>query len=162
LPLREKYPGFRWLSKDMLHITTAFLGETDEKALPVIIEAVRAASVFPKIIGESGKLLTLPKNRPPNVLAIQIEKGGTVIAALAADTIRSLEVSGIIADEKRRDFLPHITLARGLTGNFSVKDEPPIVLECVFKNLNVYESKLSGQGARYSLLASFPLTGANK
>ena len=158
LSLKERYPHFRWMPKENLHITLVFLGEIDEKNLPAVFEAVEKACGLKEIHAVSGEIFTLPKGRPPNVMALGFSKGGEEISLLAEKIEKNLESCGVLTG-KRKSFLPHITLARKKT-EMRLKEAHSIIVKGVFGKVNVYESTLYSQGARYTVLKSFQLETA--
>jgi 2'-5' RNA ligase len=157
-PLKEKYPHLRWVPGENLHITLVFLGETDKIALPMVFEAVRKASGHREIYAVSGKTFTLPRAKAPNVLALGFGEGGEAISALASAIEKNLDACGILSDrDRRKHFLPHITLARKKEEMRLFKEDYTIITKGVFGKVNVYESTLARQGAIYTVLESFPL-----
>jgi 2'-5' RNA ligase len=156
MPLKEKYPHLRWTPEENLHITLVFLGETDKRDMPLIFEAVKMASGH-EIPAVSGKVFALPQ-KAPNVLALGFGEGGEAISELASAIRKNLAVCGILSDrDRRKHFLPHITLARkGAELRFS-KENCSIIAKGVFGKMNVYQSILASQGARYTVLASYLL-----
>ena len=159
--LREKYPGFRWMPPENLHITLAFLGETDAGLLPQIKQAAETAVKFSGqgvIHAGGGKLFTLPRGKTANVLALGFESGKERIASLAGNIRKNLEIRGIIIKGKDRNFTPHITLARkGRTVPRPGNEDSCISFRGDIMSLGVYESRLSAGGAEYMQLAVYPL-----
>ena len=159
-PLKEKYPYFRWVPKENLHITLAFLGEIDEAFLPLVKEAAKGAADCGKISVTGGKLFTLPPRGDANVLALGFESGGEEIALLAEKLKENLEIRGIMrGGTERKRFLPHITLARKGRAPIRIsKEDQAASVRGVFSSLGVYKSELLPQGARYTVLAAYPLS----
>ena len=167
-PLKEKYPHFRWVPKENLHITLAFLGELDKGFLPLVEEAAEESLLgrdSNAISVTSGKLFTLPPKSNANVLALSFEKGGEGIAALAACVRKNLEIRGIHLQGEmgsrflpHRRFLPHLTVARkGKEPLFFYKEDEKLEVQGIFDNIVVYKSELLPQGACYTVLASYQL-----
>ena len=160
LPLREKYLHFRWVTKENLHITLAFLGELDKGLLPIVKKAAEAASGGGEINALGKRLFTLPTRGEANVLALAFEKGGEEIAFLSEKLKKNLKNNGIsIGESERKNFIPHLTVARkGREPIRLLKDELTIPdVQGIFSSLGVYKSELLPQGPRYSILASYPL-----
>ena len=158
-PLKEKYPYFRWVPKENLYITLAFLGELDEGLLPLVKEAAEGVAGRGKISVTGGNLFTLPPRGDANVLALGFERGGEEIALLSEKLKKNLETRGIgLGGTERKRFLPHITLARkGREPILVSKEDKAISVKGVFSSLGVYKSELLPQGARYTVLAAYPL-----
>jgi 2'-5' RNA ligase len=116
--IKANHPGFRWTKDDNLHFTLAFLGEVEKPGIPVLIDAVKSACEGIKAIHISGgKLLTLPKRRPANVLALSLAQGEAEIAALANGIEENLEKAALsgaysFRPRERRPFTAHLTIAR--------------------------------------------------
>ncbi|MDR2485158.1 MAG: RNA 2',3'-cyclic phosphodiesterase [Treponema sp.] len=165
-PLRKKYPDFRWIREENLHITLAFLGELDDPPLAILNEAVSLAvqKTHPVSL-RTGKLFAIPRGRPANVLALGIEQGKDLIAALAADVEKILAEQGkqkhnLLRPPETRIFVPHITLAR--RGSIPLKISPeernnPILAQGTVNTLGVFKSDLGRNGPVYTLLAAYPL-----
>jgi 2'-5' RNA ligase len=113
LPIKDKYHRFRWVPKENLHITLAFLGELEERLLPLVNDSVDASLGSGKISVIGGKLFTLPHRGDANVLALGFLNGGEEIASLYGKIKKNLENQGIYpGGTERKNFLPHITVAR--------------------------------------------------
>ena len=160
IPLKEKYPQFRWVPKEMLHVTLIFLGELNEELLPMVKEAAEGALGSGDIIAMGNKLFTIPPRREANVLALNFSKGGEAIAHLSEKIKKNLELRGIQpGGTDRKNFLPHITVARkGREPLRLLNEDLTISVQGVFSSLAVCKSELLPQGARYTALASYPLT----
>ena len=159
LPLKNKYPQFRWIPKENLHVTLVFLGEVDEKLLPLIKEAMEETAGRGSIKVTGGKLFSLPHNKNANVLALGFREGGAEIASLTAKIRDNLKVRNLLpVGEEKKNFLPHITVARkGREPLLFGEDGLEIPVQGVFAGLGLYKSELMPQGARYTALASYPL-----
>ena len=163
-PVKEKYPYFRWIPEENLHITLAFLGEMDQRDLPQIIKAAENTAGHGIINAGGGKLFTLPKGRAANVLVFGFDKGTEKMQFLAAEIRKNLHERGILLSRDVPYFMPHITVARR---NFRAdnkinelrinKEDAQISAEGDIITLCVFESILSGRGASYNCLAAFPL-----
>jgi 2'-5' RNA ligase len=167
-PLQERHPGFRWTGEGNLHITLCFLGELDEPGAALLGEAAaKTAREGREIPMETGKIFTLPRGRPANVLALGIGEGKTGIAALALGLEKNLMVLGAQGNypfrrPETRPFRPHITLARkggvplGLSPGEG-KAFPP--LRGTLTRLGVFRSDLGRDGPVYTPLLECPLGG---
>lgn len=159
--LQSDIPTARWVSRDQMHLTLNFIGETDR------IDAVRdalagvQASSFDLTLSGVGRF---PKRRrePPRVLWVGIDTEPALqdLYQQVTDTL-----SGIGFAPESRPFSPHITLARLKTQNpLAEVDEflddhrglrvPPVAVS----EFILFSSVLSPQGARYTHEAIYPLT----
>ncbi|MDR2028981.1 MAG: RNA 2',3'-cyclic phosphodiesterase [Treponema sp.] len=160
-PLREKHPRFRWVEEKNIHITLAFLGELDGHGLSLLEEAVRTAARTARAIPISaGRLITLPRGRPANVLALGLEGGREEIAVLASSLEEAIAATGKrdaypFRKPETRPFTPHITLARRGDRPIDLSPEErelPFPARGTINTLRVFRSELFREGPRYTSL----------
>ena len=148
----------RILPRDHLHITLAFLGSRPRSDVEPIAGAVRA-------VARAGRLPILGVRRYREtarvamlVLQDQLVPGDTHIGRaneLAGDLMRRLEALGVFQRE-RRDWLPHVTVARFGTQP-KLSPEPPALGPFSPSEVALYSSVLRPTGARYEVLESSSL-----
>jgi 2'-5' RNA ligase len=164
--LREKHPDVRWTREENLHITVAFLGELDEQGMAILNEAVSLAVQKTKPMAITmGKLFTLPKGRPANVLALDIDQGKNTIAALSADVERIVTDLGKQKEypfrhSEKRNVVPHITLARRGSVPITLSPEErntPLQIQGTIDTLTIFKSDLYRTGPVYTPVAVYPL-----
>lgn len=164
-PLRNALSGVRWLARESLHLTLAFLGDTPRAALGELQRGLKEGigSLRPARVRPQGWVL-LPMGRP-NVLALELEAVGPELGALVEG------VEGVVRDLSRRHplpayhprrgrFLPHVTVAR--FGREAVPTRavwPCLEGEYTLDQVVIYESILGPGGSRYVSLASLTLPG---
>ena len=108
--------GVRWVSPDGIHLTLKFLGATDSRAVPRILDAIAE-----NFAGASSPLLSLsvlgtfPGGRNPRVIWAGVSGGAEGLE----DLHRRAEqpVSGLGWSMDGRPFRPHLTLGRGVIGS---------------------------------------------
>lgn len=151
------------VAADNLHVTLKFLGKTERDKLPRIVEILRTV-VEPKtafempIIGVGA----FPHRGRPSVVWAGLENAET-LAEMADELEQELEPLGF-APEKRK-FHAHVTLAR-------VKAKPPAELHALFEehestdfgrarveSVELFQSELTPEGPRYTVIESVPLSG---
>lgn len=150
-----------WSPLGNLHVTTKFVGEWPEDRLGELKEALTlvprpgALNIAIRGIG------WFPNPHQPRVLYAGIQ-GPPELAALAADTESACEAIGIPAE--RRDFRPHLTLARVRTPKplFELKRAIADLPDDSFgafqsTEFHLYSSELRPQGSLYTKLASYSL-----
>ena len=103
----------RYVPKENLHLTLAFIGETSEKEK--IIEAMKSVSVRPFQLSLSGA------GNFGDLYWVGL-RGTQALAALVKEVRGALDRAGIPHDGK--DFLPHITVVRQASGDLR-KAAPP-------------------------------------
>ena len=164
--LSELHSGLsnaRWLQEDGLHLTLAFIGETD-LAVQHRIEAELGAVTAPALKVELHKIGCFPLRGAPRVLWAGVEPM-TELAALA-ESVRSALCRADLTPERRK-FMPHITIARfrkpptraklnGYLAAFSSFRTPAADIN----SFHLFSSDLQPTGAHYRIEKTFSLTGA--
>lgn len=165
-------PKARWVRPEAMHLTLAFLGETDEGLLPALDTALEPAmaSLRPFELRLHG-LGAFPPRSKARVLWVGLAAAGaeeppTALLELQAAVGKAVEKAAGIEPE-RRPFRPHLTLARlkNPWGHGSVErfldafGEPP---EDVFRVEEgvLFQSELHPSGARYTALRRYRFAAA--
>ncbi len=148
LPARS---DIRLTRRDQLHVTLCFLGQRDGEATA---RAARVLSEVPCTMGGVVSLsgyLCLPSPARARVVALAIEDGEGILAALFERVASGLEREGLFQREAR-PFRPHLTIARlRRPGRLGLNaDMPRVAFE--IRSVCLYESVLSREGARYQVL----------
>lgn len=154
--------GARWQTDNQLHLTLAFLGETDRHGLEAATEAL-ATIVTPPLDLALGELGTFDTSRPGRIGTLWIGVGPHDPVAALAQSIRSaLRRAGLTPDPRK--FTPHITLAR--FGQSGVTREalrpflthtPTPRAHWQATDFHLVESTLGREGAHYTPVASYTL-----
>lgn len=154
----------RWVKKENLHLTLAFLSYLNEEQLNIVFEITKevAGKNGPFFISLNKTCFGPGKKFPPRLIWAQGEKSKELsklkkyLDMLLAQKINFLP--------EKRDFLPHITLGRIKKWNFRLlePEERPDVnikvsLEITVNSIEVMESHLKRTGAEYEILKSFSL-----
>ena len=163
---------FKWVKKENLHITLLFIGYINEKILPQlnltvkkIIEGFKSFSLkLEKITYGPPASAGRPKIIPPRLIWLDIEKKPDLLE-LAQKLKQGVEKTGILNRYEKREFSPHITLARIKTWQWR-KIEPEerpkidkkINLNFEVNSIEIMESKLKRGSSEYTVLESFKLT----
>jgi RNA 2',3'-cyclic 3'-phosphodiesterase len=105
--------GFRWVNKDLLHITLKFLGDIEQSAISNISRAMEA--IAPKhtsfTLSFAG-MGTFPTLKKPRIIWIGIEKGVTELTDLAWDIEKTLKDINGERVNRHDYFKAHITIGR--------------------------------------------------
>jgi 2'-5' RNA ligase len=170
ISFKEKYLELpaRWVKKENLHITLAFLGYVKDEDIPKIIEISK--NVASKHGPFSIKIVKVsygpPKVSPPRMVWAIGEKNES-LWKLQEDLKKALMEMKIpqLEEEEGRGFIPHITLARIRKWEFKQMEpeERPEIDEDVnfsfeVKSIEIMESHLKRRGAEYTVLESCPLS----
>lgn len=155
--------GARWEGTDKLHLTMKFLGDTDERLIPAVLDALGAAAagVAPFDLTVAG-FGAFPSMRNPKVLWLGCgDASGALILLHGRIEERC---AGLGFQREDRPFHPHVTIAR-LRG-----DGVPSHLTSLPKNLNfdprhthvaeiiLVKSVLRPEGSEYTVIGSSRLS----
>lgn len=154
--LAQEVPVGRPVAHENLHLTLAFLGEQPEARLATLATEISTADLPGASLAPGG----LELMGGERVLAVVM----TGPEALHARLMRKVREAGI--ELERRRFRPHVTLAR-LPRRLSREEEerlagflsrgaPPLPTAPA-EELALYRSQLGPEGARYDILAAWPL-----
>ncbi|HHL22512.1 MAG TPA: RNA 2',3'-cyclic phosphodiesterase [Aliiroseovarius sp.] len=154
-------PVGRPVPAENLHLTLVFLGDVTQAELAALDEALQGLRAAPAELAFQG-WETLG-GRHPKVLALAARGP----EALQAEVLRRVRAAGLTPE--RRRFRPHVTLTRlprrlaqdqaarlaGFLGAAGWPDMAPVTVGQV----TLFQSHLTPEGARYTPLAQYPLTG---
>src|SRR5262245_38361306 len=111
---RRASADFRWVPRDQLHATTAFLAEVPDRVLDDLYERLgRAAArhtAFPTALAGGGAFPNVGRARVLWAGLALDETGRTEMSRLATGTRAAASKAGIEVDGAR--FKPHVTVAR--------------------------------------------------
>lgn len=158
---------YGWVRAEGIHLTLKFLGNVDEARIPTIAEAIGAAvegiAPFDMRLDGSG---TFPAGRKPNVVWAGLSGDLDALSALQAPIESAMASLGFAPE--RRDFRPHLTLAR--IRSRLADDKVKTLSEALSTVTHSFEeafrvdearlirSELLPDGARYSTLGTAKLT----
>jgi 2'-5' RNA ligase len=151
---REHIRAGRTVPRERLHITLAFLGHRPVQELDSIVDAMRRAAASARPISLVPERYR--ETRSVGMLALT-DVGGSAIR-LARDLFGRLERLRVYEREKRL-WLPHVTVVR-FRERPRLSPPLPELGEVVPSDAAVYLSQLHPSGARYVVLESFALGGA--
>lgn len=157
--------GVRAIACDALHLTLHFIGHVEEPRVDVaadcVARAVRSATAFPLQLSDMGAFPNVRRPRvwwvgvssPPELLGLQQD----VEAGLAAEGFRTEE----------RTFHPHLTVGRvretasraDLTAMAEAAAAFAFSESFRVESVELMRSELRRDGARYSVVRSWPLPG---
>jgi 2'-5' RNA ligase len=158
-PVRR--PPWRWIEPGNFHLTVKFLGEVDERIVPLLHEAAAAVAArtapFRLRFGRFGAFPSLTR---PRVIFFEISEGAERLASLAAEVEEAMEALDF--KRERRPFRAHLTLARiknplprevceALT---RVGPLPDSAVQNV-ERFVLMRSELGREGARYEEIGSY-------
>ena len=147
-----------------VHGTLAFLGEVPADRVPLVIQALETAAAGPPFELKAEGTGVFPHRREPRIAWLGLGPVRPHLADLHRRVETALEPLGF--PPERREYQPHLTLARikephGLSA-FVEKLEQAGHRTCgswLADAVILYRSDLQPQGAVYTALRRFPLTG---
>ena len=112
-PLRTGRDDLRWTSRELWHVTLAFLGEVSEDSLPGLLprleRAARRHSAFGLGLAGAG---AFPGPARANVLWCGLSGDRKALGELAMSVGAGARRAGAPPPDEGRRFRPHLTLAR--------------------------------------------------
>ena len=161
---RQEPPAdaLRWAAPDGWHLTLAFLGSVDPRAVDGIAATVhRVAILHTPMQVRTGRLGAFPRSGSARVLWHGVTDPDGALAALAADLGDAL---GLPRDEP---FRPHVTMARArrrpvdLRGWIEAASIAAPHGGLTVRTVELVRSHPGAGPARYETLATFTLGGAS-
>ncbi len=166
-PARRAASQARWVRPGQLHLTLAFLGETQSSHLPSLVEALRAVAPRhpPPMLGLQGAGC-FGRPHQPNVLFAELSGDVDAFSALAAD-VRGAVGPSRLEEPTREPFHPHLTLARARSrqGDAALSRCRRALREQAFgafvlDRMVLYQSELVPSGSLFTPLLELPLGSA--
>ena len=112
-PFRPRATDLRWTSRELWHITLAFLGEVGEERLarlvPRLERAARRHSTFGLSLASAG---AFPSPARANVLWTGLSGDRKALGELAMSVSAGARRAGAAPPDEGRRYRPHVTLAR--------------------------------------------------
>ena len=156
----------RWVNTDNIHLTIVFMGNIIMEHLePAGNEAAKACQRYGPFKISLKNVGIFGSNRNPRILWIKLQ-GDIERMSHFRDALQKKLAPFGIKQEKRR-FNPHLTLGRFRRGSKTGRQLDEFLSEyqvlaspiCDLNELVMFKSDLTGGGAVYSKLNTWPLTG---
>jgi 2'-5' RNA ligase len=161
-PLRQGREDLRWTSRELWHVTLAFLGEVSEdrldRLLPRLERAARRHLVFGLSLAGAG---AFPSQARANVLWSGLAGDRKALGELAMSVSAGARRAGAPPPDEGRRYRPHVTLARcrmpadvrSIVDDLSGYQGPAWAVEEIY----LIRSTLDGQ-PRYEALGTWKLS----
>jgi 2'-5' RNA ligase len=156
----------RWIRVANIHLTVVFMGDVEEAQIGPIREVVRGVcdQYAPFYIQVNGAGM-FGSRRSPRVLWVGLGADVDRMSSFRDDLQKGLAPFGI--KEERRPFTPHLTLGRFRKGAYAdgrlddllSKYQALNGSECILRELALFKSDLKPDGAVYTRLGQWPLSG---
>lgn len=145
--------GGRKTPAEQVHLTLVFLGDRDERELPVIRESIaRSAAGFGPIVLRPAELVMLPEKGEARLIAAT-----TDLPPPLAEIQRRLAQRLALDRSRKSVFRPHFTLARFPGGAVERQTGPLPIEEFQIPEIRLMRSRLRVGGAEHELDKAFPL-----
>lgn len=156
-------PDVKWVKPENIHLTLKFLGETDEKKLGPIKEALnKSAQRFKVFTLEISHLGAFPSLGSPRVIWVGTDNNNSILEMVK---ILDEELEKFGFPKEKRDFQPHLTLGRARSPkNINIlkdslgknSDFNAGILEV--RHISLIESRLTPSGPIYTTLDNIGLS----
>lgn len=165
--LREELPKARWVRADRMHLTLAFLGDTEPALLAELRGGLgRAFAAYPPLALTVTGVGAFPPRGRARVLWAGVEAGGDLAGLQGAVAAAVERATGKHEKRQRGGYHPHVTLARcrspwprwavdKLQDGFGRDHSRLFRVE----HGALIESTLGPDGPRYRTVEDFPLRG---
>lgn len=160
-PLRSSGADVKWVERENLHLTLAFLGAVDPPRLAeaegCLARVCAGRAPFEVSFGAFGSFVGL------RVLWLGVERGAAELRGLAEALSGELLPKGLIAEEEaRRPFRAHLTLGRQRSPRAAAAlrralESPPPAAAFEAGAISIVESRLSPKGPTYEERARLAL-----
>ena len=162
--LFEDAGGLTFTDPGQAHVTLKFLGDTDERRLPELTDALAAAvgdSGVAPFTASFGGLGVFPSFEYITVVWLGVREGGQRLTRLHEAIEERTTALGF--DPEDHDFTPHVTLARMQHAGGKdlvqevVRERDPDAGNLRVEEVRLTESTLTDDGPAYSTVAAFDL-----
>jgi len=155
--LKQNRAKVKWVDSKNIHLTLKFLGETDEKLVPGIIEAIKhAVEKYRAVVSQINGLGAFPNPKRPRVIWAGLAGGIENLAEIAGYIEDEMEKLGF--EKENRPFKSHLTLGR-VKDNFRIEELTERIknhnlspTELVFDKIVLFKSTLRPEGPIYERL----------
>lgn len=159
---RGVVPDAKWVPRDNLHVTVAFLGEVDDARVPRILDALAVSAADLKgpietAVRGSG---AFPSPRRARVLWAGLDDPEQRLAGLADAVSTTLEPLGF--PKETRAWSAHVTVARFRAPRdaSSMLAAAPEPVGFVVPSVTLFRSRLARPAPRYEIVGERELGGA--
>jgi|CXWL01.1.fsa_nt_gi 2'-5' RNA ligase len=160
--LSRSVSGVKWVSKENLHLTIRFLGESETNEVPKIQRLLRdISSAYKPVRGKLGaKLGAFPTLARPRVVWASVFADPQITSSITNDIEDGVQELGFQAELKK--WTPHITIGRVKEG-VRIEKEPieQVILkkaDILLDTIVLFESRLSPSGPTYHKVSEHTLS----
>jgi len=149
--LKNKLDNARFVKKDSLHLTLKFIGEVSDDKLEKIKSSLKGItfSPFKVFLSEIG---FFPDKKRPRVMWIGVKDG---VEEMRRIFIEIEERLSKFVEKEKREFSPHLTIARFKERKIVELNIPDFSAEFEVREFILFKSILLPDGAKYEKISSF-------
>ncbi len=149
--------NIKWEKPGKLHITLRFLGDIDDRNIPILItELDKIKTGFNHIEFNVSGIGFFPDTRHANVIFISLTEVNTNSQILIEQIDNVIKIFRIIPDKK---FVPHITIGRFRQGRKKrIKEKIDLSFadfKIVFNEFYLMKSILKSKGSEHEIISKF-------
>lgn len=152
--LKRKSTKANFTKLENLHITLKFLGDVDEPKLNRI-KSILSKLELPAYYELNPREIVAVKGRNGSLIRLDLDDNDSKLSKLARDIDLSLHRLGFPLE--KRQFLPHITLARRVSLRASLDDSYCQDFVINITSISLYLSEFTNNGMRYTPLTTINL-----
>jgi 2'-5' RNA ligase len=157
-----RFADIKWVKPEIIHVTLKFFGETEERKIPEISQALKDVALRHKRFNaELVNVGIFGSAYDPRVIWFGMQKAEP-LKALAEDVLSSVENIGWERD--RQNFVPHLTIARikyvpdkKLFQKVVDEHKNAFIQQVSVADFHLYESILLREGPLYKVLETYHL-----
>ena len=152
---QDKSNAVRWVDQENYHLTLAFLGDQLEEDLEELAGHLDEHLLQAEFSVSISHLSPFPE-RKPKLLAAMIARND-ILREMHQQVIAAMRASPVRVDKRR--FTPHITLGRyrHTKNQYSGAIPRTLNLSGLIKEVSIFESTLTPNGAEYQAIFRYPL-----
>jgi len=150
--------SIKWVSKENLHLTLHFLGDTAEENIPILNQSLKPIiKKFTTLNFKfSNTINAFPSLNYPKIIFVEIEEKNNHIYQLHEKTSEALKKLNYPIDKKA--FRLHLTLGRvKLETKVKIPEWQPEISNFQVNTINLMGSQLTPQGPIYTIISQYNL-----
>ncbi|MFP4027714.1 MAG: RNA 2',3'-cyclic phosphodiesterase [Candidatus Brocadiia bacterium] len=162
--MKKCAPELKWVAPQNMHLTLKFIGSVPDNTIPEATRVLqKTAAKAPQFRMEMHGISAFPEPDRPRVLFACIQEDSAHLQKLAEKVDHNLG-SALGIKREKRNFVPHVTIARTRRGKKCppVEELTELLSDLTFgttevEKFDLVKSDLTQQGPVYTTVEHFPL-----